>query len=246
MSGDALRRGSGEIAETEATGSVAESYSQLRETLGVPFVPTVFRMLARYPNFLEAGLRGLDRVDLTALARSGRAHGERAARELAGARLDAGQDRSSVVTLLDDYNRTNPRGIVVVSAMRGPTSRRPPAVMCPPLPAPVPELLDDVRACHGGLTVPGLWRELAAGHPEVAASGWAQVRPLAEAPAFAAARRAIATDAAAAVSAIRPPDPAALGLDAAATHEVTEILDWFFAAIPTLIVEIEVLRLGVQ
>ena len=50
----AVLRGPREVAEDEAGSSVAVLYARLRELLGVPFVPTVFRMLAVHEDYLAA------------------------------------------------------------------------------------------------------------------------------------------------------------------------------------------------
>ena len=50
----AVLRGPREVAEDEAGSSVAALYARLRELLGVPFVPTVFRMLAVHEDYLAA------------------------------------------------------------------------------------------------------------------------------------------------------------------------------------------------
>ena len=170
--GASVLRGPGEVAEDEATGETARAYARLRDALGAAFVPTVFRMLGRHGPYLAAGVDAvLERADAPALERlaaDGRAVGAAAAARLPGPALDAGREAPAVAALLERYNTVNPRGIAFVLALRGDTPRPPAPVLRAPLPPPVPGLLDDVRACHAGLTVPGLWRELAAGHPAVA------------------------------------------------------------------------------
>ena len=52
-------RGPGEIAEDDAGGALAQTYTQLRAALGVTFVPTVFRMLARHERYLTAAVTAL-------------------------------------------------------------------------------------------------------------------------------------------------------------------------------------------
>jgi hypothetical protein len=151
-----------------------------------------------------------------------------------------------VLELLDRYNEANPRSLVLVGVLARPLDGPAASVMAAPLPARGDgTLLDDVRACHGGLTVPGLWRELHAASPEAAAAGWALVREIAATPDFARARAeaaALALDAGAGCGA---PD-----LDALATpaerSEIAGILAWFWATIPAMIVEIECLRRAAQ
>lgn len=250
--GAAERRGPGEIAEDEATGRTVETYARLRDALGTPFVPTVFRLLARHETYLATGvdalLARLDRDAIAELADAVRERAALAALELPGPPLDAGDDRAAVAALLRRYNVVNPRGIVLVRALRGDVARPPAAVMRAPLPRPVAATLEDVRAAHGGLTVPGMWRELAELDAGVATAAWARIRPLAGAAAFDAARADIGEWAGAAVAAVVTPDPARLGCRPEDQREIAMILDWFVAAIPALVVEIEVLdeRLGGQ
>jgi alkylhydroperoxidase/carboxymuconolactone decarboxylase family protein YurZ len=42
------------IAEDEATGRVQELFEDIRETLGIDFVPNMYRVMATNPPFLEA------------------------------------------------------------------------------------------------------------------------------------------------------------------------------------------------
>ena len=56
-------RGPGEIAEDDATGTLAAVYERVRRTLGVSFVPTVFRMLAWYEPYLAAAIDSLSPAD---------------------------------------------------------------------------------------------------------------------------------------------------------------------------------------
>ncbi len=42
------------IAEEEATGRVREIYEDIKETLGIDFVPNMYRAMAPVPRFLEA------------------------------------------------------------------------------------------------------------------------------------------------------------------------------------------------
>ncbi|QEC48403.1 hypothetical protein FSW04_13045 [Baekduia soli] len=244
--GAGVLRGPGEVAEDEASGEAARAYARLRDALGAAFVPTVFRMLGRHGPYLAAGVDAvLEHADASALeqlAADGRAVGAAAAAGLPGPALDAGREAPAVAALLERYNTVNPRGIAFVLALRGDTARPPAPVLRAPLPPPVPGLLDDVRACHAGLTVPGLWRELAAGHPAVAGQAWALVRPLAGDPALEAARDAVTDGARRLVAGVAAPDPAALGCDEDARREIAAILDWFVVAIPTMVVVIEILR----
>jgi hypothetical protein len=109
------------------------------------------------------------------------------------------------------------------------------------LEAPLPEragrsLQDDILMCHGGFTVPGLWRELAHGWPDLAERAWTEIRRLAQAPRFASGRDelvALASEARPAASFPRAVDP-----------DVERTVTWFAQAIPTMVLEIECLRLA--
>lgn len=42
------------IAEEQATGRVKEIYEDIKDTLGIDFVPNMYRVMALRPGFLEA------------------------------------------------------------------------------------------------------------------------------------------------------------------------------------------------
>lgn len=42
------------IAEDDATGTVREIYQEIRSTLGIDFVPNMYKVMATRPAFLEA------------------------------------------------------------------------------------------------------------------------------------------------------------------------------------------------
>ena len=44
----------GMVAETEATGRVKGVYEEIRRTLGIDFVPNLYKVMAAKPEFLEA------------------------------------------------------------------------------------------------------------------------------------------------------------------------------------------------
>jgi hypothetical protein len=246
----AVLRGPAEIAEDEASDAVAALYARLRDALEVRFIPTVFRMLARHELYLAAAVDaltgGIDASTRHAFAQ--RARGVTAdALDAGGAggavTLGTGGEHAEVVELLTRYHEANPRGMLVVRALaRG--VRPATGVMSPPLPPPAPELLADVRACHGGFTVPGMWRELHARHPAVALGAWPAVRELATTPGFDAARAAVMALADEAMATVTPPRPAELGADPTAVAEIEEILAWFSVGIPSMVVEIEYLLGG--
>ena len=42
------------ISETEATGKTAEIYHEIKASLGIDFVPNMYKIMAPNPNFLES------------------------------------------------------------------------------------------------------------------------------------------------------------------------------------------------
>jgi hypothetical protein len=239
-------RGPGEIAEDDATGTLAAVYERVRGALGVPFVPTVFRMLARHERYLAAAIDSLRPV---LDDRRGRELSARIRAIAAEAPAAAGIgvvppwcDRGALDALIDRYNEANPRSLVLVRVL----AREVPAVagvMQPPLPQRAPHaLLEEILACHGGLTVPGLWRELDAISPERAAAAWAAVRDAAHTSAFARAVREVIAAGDEAGAGCAAPTPAALGVDEHGSLEIERILGSFKILIPTMVVEIECLR----
>lgn len=42
------------VLEDEATGRVKEIYDEIRESLGIDFVPNMYKLMATKPSFLEA------------------------------------------------------------------------------------------------------------------------------------------------------------------------------------------------
>jgi uncharacterized peroxidase-related enzyme len=50
------------IAESEASGRTAELYQQIKDALGIPFVPDMFRLTSTRPELLVAVMAGYDGV----------------------------------------------------------------------------------------------------------------------------------------------------------------------------------------
>jgi hypothetical protein len=242
-------RGPGEITEDEATRAVAGVYDRLRGALGVGFVPTVFRMLACHERYFVAAIDAVAPLldggrgqQLGAQVRAIAAH----ASETAGiGPLPASPDPATFAPLFDRYNEANPRSLVLVRVLARDVAAAA-GVMQPPLPPRSPDaLLEEIRACHGGLTVPGLWRELYAISPQRAAAAWVAARDAAPTTAFARALTDIIALADEAGAGCVAPTPADLAVDERAAREVERILGWFKIVIPTMIVEIECLRRAV-
>lgn len=244
-------RGPGEIAEDEAGAELARTYARLRELLGVPFVPTVYRMLGVHEQYLTAaveaasGLLGGPAAERFAAA--ARRRGEQTAAELVGDAppIAVGAQATEVRTLLARYNTANPRSLLFVCALLA-HPPHPHVVMAAPAGSPPPEdepeaILQDIRELHGGRTVPGAWREMAE-IPGLLAPCWQAIRPLAGTPALARARAEIDGLARETLAGVRTPDPAALGLGAREREQIAGVLAWFTEAITVMIVEIECLR----
>jgi hypothetical protein len=242
-------RGEREVAEDEAGAGVAASYARLREALGTPFVPTVFRMLAVHEGYLEAVV---DAVCATPAERR-RSYAQRCleaaaevARQLEPEGLDAGEHTAAIRALIARYNLTNPKGLLVLAALSTGLDRADGVLEAPLPPRSGRPLEADILACHGGFTVPGFWRELSHGWPELAERAWTEVRTLAASPRFAAGRTQVLDLAAEALPPERFPRPDAAIRDAEAARDVARIVSWFARAIPTMMLEIECLRLAVD
>jgi hypothetical protein len=240
----------GTVAESQALAHVAD---RLRAELGMPFVPTVFRLLARHGRYLVAATDALlDTAPPGVAEHTARTRriGARAVAFLVHEPLIAGEATEQIEALLVRYNEANPRSLLLTTPMAGTliTSAR---VMEPPLP-PRPggsgtdAVLADIRACHGDFNVPGLWRELAEGWPEVVGRGWDLVRRLPLQPEFARARQAVLALARDAMAGKAPPAPFDVGCSAQAVREIEQILGWYQLVIPTMIVEIECLRRALE
>jgi hypothetical protein len=236
----------GAAADSDALARVDR---RLREELGMPFVPTVFQLLARHARYLIAAtdaLLGATPAGASEFAARTRQAGAQAAAWLVREPLIAGEATAAIAALLVRYNEANPRSLLVITPMAR-TLVTVARVMEPPLPPPpldagTDALLEDVRTCHGDFNVPGLWRELAQGWPEVARRGWALVRPLALQPEFAQARQAALVLAREAVAGRAAPTPVEVGCSAQEAGEIEQIVTWYQLVIPTMIVEIECLR----
>ena len=186
----AVLRGPREVAEDEAGSSVAALYARLRELLGVPFVPTVFRMLAVHEDYLAAVVDAASATPAerrATYARRGVGLAADVARDLDPGSVSAGEDTAAIQGVIERYNVANPAGMLILAALSD--GLEPARVLEAPLPERAGRsLLDDVLMCHGGFTVPGLWRELAHGWPDVAERAWTEIRSLAQAPRFASGR----------------------------------------------------------
>lgn len=231
--------GPGEVAEHEAGPALARTYADLRAALGVPFIPTLYRVLGTDEPFLTAATGALRDVIGGAHGAAFAAEARRlgAAADLPQASLDVGPDAPALLALIDEYNRANPRNLLFALALA-------PRAASDPFPSPAgalavgadaAALLADIGACHGDAVMPGLWREVAASHPTLLAPAWHAIRGVLGTPAFEAARADVVGAARATVAAAAAPAPAT-------PAALVEPLAWFARGISTMIVEIELLR----
>ena len=219
--------------------------AELAGELGMPFLPTVFTLLADHESYLQSVLEAfLARLPggVDEHARATRLIGARAAAALVEVPLPAGSEYQPIMELIDAYNQANPRSLLftVFVARRASSPWR---VMEPPLPAHAPgdDLLADIKACHGGFMVPGFWRELAERWPGLAARAWSLVAPLAAGGPFAAARdevHALAREAVVGSAAT----PEELGRTQTEANEIARIVSFYEIVIPTMVIEIECVR----
>jgi hypothetical protein len=235
----AVLHGPREVAEDQAGDTVAGLYARLRELLGVPFVPTVFRMLAVHEDYLAAVVDAASAAPLerrATYARRGVELAAEVARQLEPASLSAGEDTAAIQAVIERYNVANSAGMLILAALAD--GLEPARVLEAPLPDRAGRSLqDDILLCHGGVTVPGLWRELAQSWPEVAERAWAQIRSLAQTARFASGRTELVALASEAL-------PATAFPPADADPEIERIVAWFARTIPTMVLEIECLRLA--
>ena len=151
--------------------------------------------------------------------------------------MSAGEDTAAIQGVIERYNVANPAGMLILAALSD--GLEPARVLEAPLPERAGRSLqDDVLMCHGGFTVPGLWRELAHGWPDVAERAWTEIRSLAQTRRFASGRDELVALASEAI-------PATAFPRADADPEVERIVTWFARAIPTMVLEIECLRLAI-
>jgi hypothetical protein len=237
------------VSVTESSAVQADLDVRLRAELGMPFLPTVFTLLADHPTYLRLATESFlaqlpDALDEH--ARAVRAVGASAAPALALSAWEVGPAAPSIAALIDSYNQVNPPSLLfTLSLSRAPTIGS--GVMEPPLPEPPPAadseaLLADIDVCHGGFKVPGFWRELVARWPRQAAFAWKLVRRLPENEGFARAREAVRLLALDKTPRGAVPAPSDMGCSRMEGEHIARILSFYAVVIPTMLVEIECLR----
>lgn len=235
------------------TDTSADLDARLRAELGMPFLPTVFTLLAEHPSYLRAATEAFLARPPDALdehARAVRSIGLRAAASLVPDPWPVGSSVSSIAALLDSYNEVNPPSLVFVLSL-SPALTRGLRVMEPPLPEPPAAtdseaLLTDIDVCHGNFKIPGFWRELVAGWPQQAARAWTLVRRLPESGDFARAREAVLSLALEKSVGGAVPAPSDVGCSPSQAAEIATILSFYAIVIPTMVLEIECLRYALE
>lgn len=226
-----------DVPETGASGAVAESFEAVRQALGSTFVPTVYRRLAAHPDALSAAVAALPTIVEAARSNGFAQEVTGVARSLVHPSWvpDAAAPPAASFVVAR-YRAANPLNLlfaVTVLGVESPIDR----VMEPPLPERRADVDDDIRLCHGGSVLPGLWRELGA-WAEWRYDAWNGIREDAAAGRLSAARAEVLAAALVLASSIRADDVrdevASLLPEAAALE-----LRWFPAVIASMVVEAE-------
>lgn len=160
-----------QIAEAEAVGSVAAAYATIRALLGSVFVPTIYRMLAVHREAFSIAIDALPEtvriadesnfveracaIARTQLESIDGAHRTRA-------RLSGGPVPDEIEGLLRGYRAANPQNLLFSLSIVGVHEPEWPNVMSPPLPPANDDIWEDIKDCHGGVLIPGVWRDM---HP---------------------------------------------------------------------------------
>lgn len=230
--------GIGEIAESEATGSLALAYDLLQTALGVNLVPTIYRMLATHRDVCVMAVERLApflkaQRDLDFVLKL-----ERVARE-ANVNSDAEWNiefDASTSLLIDKYSSVNPLNLLFALGLLGTDVVEQQSVMSPPLPSRSGDIWDDILACHGGVVIPGFWRELGK-RPDLLEVVWSATRAQAQIGGFDPAREALLRSAVETVT--------NAGIDAVLNHvdpgeakDIRAMLKWFPIGITTMIAEV--------
>lgn len=232
-----------EIAEDEATGTISLAYEQVRSILGVPFVPTIYRMAATHESVFVKALGRLAPV-LSVQRERGFIHeaelvARQALKSPSEGRFEGGLDLQ-VSLLIQRYSTANPLNLLFALGLLGTGVVECPSVMSPPLPARSDDVYTDILNCHGGVTIPGFWRELGQ-RPELLELVWSATRAQAEHGRFDAARRAVLEFGA---ETIRNSQVSEILSDISLEDmdQIHQLIGWFPTGIATMIAETEWLK----
>jgi len=230
------------IPEDAATGRTADGYRQIREQLGVPFVPTIYRILAQCPEPFDRAVDALaevvDVVDQTNFAIRVREHARLVLAETSCCRpLDA-DFPSRFEAVMEGYAAANPIGLMFSLSIVGLPVHPHPGVMDATIPAsPTGDLREDIVACHGDMILPGFWRDTME-WPTLAQRLWLSVRTHAREGNLERARISI-LDFAKETASGTAFDAMAEELRPLMPADLIEILEWFPTGISTMIAEVE-------
>ncbi len=237
-----------EVFEEEAEGLVADVFSQIRQILQSQFVPTIYRKLAANPILLEAAvnyaaplLEIAVRDDIGETIRSG-ARKPIVHRHLLTIDCDIESLRkSSQVT--DRYRNSNPLNLIFALSVLGTTSVGLAEVMQPKLPPRVNPIMNDIKNCHGGKVMPGLWIELG-DFPSVQSQIWEIVRDQAESGVILESRTRVLSIAQQFIS--EQKNTHGLEIPIQKRAAITEFLTWFPVGIGSMIAEGELINLIIE
>jgi hypothetical protein len=230
------------VPEAAADEQISEGYSQIRSQLGVPFVPTIYRILAQCPepflvavNALEDIVKLAEHTDFSRRVRQ-QAH---AALRVSRCCLPESIDLSAPFdTVIANYSVANPIGLIFSLSIVGRPSHPHPGVMDSLIPATADtDLSADIVACHGDVILPGFWRDTMAWQ-ELAQELWTCTRTHAREGHLERARDSVLDFAAAATSGTAV-DAMAEKLRPMMPDDLVEILAWFPTGISIMIVEVE-------
>ena len=176
------------ITEPESSSPTGRAFDLIRSELGSGFVPSIYQVLATCPPALDAAVEALPRV--VALARDADFPARVCA--LVATALSAAEGGAPRPTLtLDDpsrdvilgYRSANPLNLLLALALLGTGIPEWPGVMTavsastPAATDASPSLQDEITLAHGGVLLPGLWRDLLS--ISSAANPWSEVRAFA-------------------------------------------------------------------
>lgn len=235
--------GTGEVTEDEASGAVLDSYTQLRTALGVPFIPTVYRIAATHEGVFLKAVRHL--APFLSLQR--KQHFSQATERIARQALASPSPGPSAIALdvqssllVEQYATANPLNLLFVLCLLGTDVVERSSVMTPPLPPLSADIHSDIFRCHGGAIMPGFWRELGS-RPEVLEMVWSATREHAEEAGFNAARKAVLNFATETVREAGVDEDRSY-ISPQERRQLDQLLGWFPTGIATMISEIEWLK----
>ena len=176
------------LAEADATGRTAEIFAEIRELMEIPLITSIWRTLAAVEDGLESAWAatrplyesGQPQAVLEKLKAQANfpVPGKRSIEQLEEAGY-LGQDRSTILTILDAYNRSNGLNLIALTALVSNSDGQSSSYSRPPSPAPWPTLplllskeeintadwqvlerIKHIGATDDNPSIPTLWRHL--------------------------------------------------------------------------------------